>query len=235
MWRRAQFEVDRHAREAPPSPYVLRTTGFLAPELAAARHRLVHGGARARPPTPSGGPTGRSSARPRGCSRSPAATSGSACDYVRGESEPYRQRRRALRRPARARVDDARVRRAASAARSMAFDQLRVVHDVFGHAALGLGFDLQSEFATWLQCRTLFSADARPAAFCELVGAVTAYITTGEKPGLQAKLPPAELLAASRLTVRPGCRPGRTRPRAGPAASATSRGRPSGRTRDRRR
>ena len=73
-------------------------------------------------------------------------------------------------------------------------DQLRVVHDVFGHAALGLGFDLQSEFATWLQCRTLFSAAARPAAFCELVGAVTAYIVTGEKPGLQAKLPPAELL-----------------------------------------
>jgi hypothetical protein len=52
-------------------------------------------------------------------------------------------------------------------------DQLRVVHDVFGHAALGLGFDLQSEFATWLQCRTLFSADVRRAAFCELVGAVT--------------------------------------------------------------
>ena len=49
-------------------------------------------------------------------------------------------------------------------------DQLRVVHDVFGHAALGVGFDLQSEFATWLQCRTLFSDDARRAAFCELVG-----------------------------------------------------------------
>ena len=75
-------------------------------------------------------------------------------------------------------------------------DQLRVVHDVFGHAALGVGFDLQSEFATWLQCRTLFSDDARPAAFCELVGAVTAYITTGEKPGLRADLPPADLAAA---------------------------------------
>jgi hypothetical protein len=73
-------------------------------------------------------------------------------------------------------------------------DQLRVVHDVFGHAALGVGFDLQSEFATWLQCRTLFSAAARPAAFSELVGAVTAYVMTGEKPGLRAKLPPAELL-----------------------------------------
>jgi hypothetical protein len=47
------------------------------------------------------------------------------------------------------------------------FDELRVVHDVFGHAALGLGFDLQSEFATWLQCRALFSPAARPAAFSE--------------------------------------------------------------------
>jgi hypothetical protein len=75
-------------------------------------------------------------------------------------------------------------------------DQLRVVHDVFGHAALGVGFDLQSEFATWLQCRTLFSRDARGAAFCELVGATTTYIVTGEKPGLRADLPPAELVAA---------------------------------------
>jgi hypothetical protein len=73
-------------------------------------------------------------------------------------------------------------------------DQLRVVHHVLGHAALGVGFDLQAEFATWLQCRTLFSAEARPAAFCELVGAVTAYVATGEKPRLVAKLPPDELL-----------------------------------------
>jgi hypothetical protein len=75
-------------------------------------------------------------------------------------------------------------------------DQLRVVHDVFGHAALGVGFDLQSEFATWLQCRTLLSAEARGAAFCELVGAVTTYIATGEKPGLRADLPPKALVAA---------------------------------------
>jgi hypothetical protein len=58
-------------------------------------------------------------------------------------------------------------------------DQLRVVRDVFGRAALGLGFDLQSEFATWLQCRPLFSPPARGAAFCELVGAVTAFVARG--------------------------------------------------------
>jgi hypothetical protein len=82
------------------------------------------------------------------------------------------------------------------------FDQLRVVHDVFGHAALGVGFDLQSEFATWLQCRTLFSDAARPAAFCELVGAVTAYVLTGEKLALRAKLPPVELLTACAVSER---------------------------------
>jgi hypothetical protein len=76
-------------------------------------------------------------------------------------------------------------------------DQLRVIHDVFGHAALGLGFDLQAEFATWLQCRALFSPAARPAAFCELVGAVTAYVLTGSKPALDAKLPPRELLQSA--------------------------------------
>ncbi len=75
-------------------------------------------------------------------------------------------------------------------------DHARVVHDVFGHAALGLGFDVQAEYGTWLQCRTLFSAQARPAAFCELVGAVTAYVMTGEKPALRADLPPVELIAA---------------------------------------
>lgn len=67
-------------------------------------------------------------------------------------------------------------------------DQLRTVHDVLGHAALGLGFDLQSEYAAWLYCRPLFSRLARPAAFCELVGAVTAYVVTGVKPALRADL-----------------------------------------------
>lgn len=74
-------------------------------------------------------------------------------------------------------------------------DRLRVVHDVFGHAALGLGFDVQSEYATWLQCRTLFSPRARAAAFTELVGAVTTYVMTGAKPLLRADLPPEDLLA----------------------------------------
>jgi hypothetical protein len=69
-------------------------------------------------------------------------------------------------------------------------DHLHTVHDVLGHAAVGLGFDLQSEYAAWLYCRPLFSETARPAAFCELAGAVTSYVLTGAKPRLRADLPP---------------------------------------------
>jgi hypothetical protein len=65
-----------------------------------------------------------------------------------------------------------------------------------------VGFDVQAEYATWLQCRTLFSPAARPAAFCELVGAVTAYITTGVKPALRADLPPASLVPRPRTGDR---------------------------------
>ena len=83
------------------------------------------------------------------------------------------------------------------------------MHDVFGHAALGVGFDLQSEYAAWLQCRVLFSEAARPAAFCELVGAVTAYVSTGVKPGLRAKVAPVgwmwvSVAALKRLTEGEG-------------------------------
>ena len=77
---------------------------------------------------------------------------------------------------------------------NITLDRLRMVHDVLGHAALGLGFDLQSEYAAWLYCRPLFSASARPAAFCELVGAVTTHVLTGARPRLRADLPPADLL-----------------------------------------
>jgi hypothetical protein len=76
-------------------------------------------------------------------------------------------------------------------------DRLRVVHDVLGHAALGLGFDLDAEFATWLQCRVLFGPEARRAAFTELVGAVTAFVATGRPPGLRAGLAPVALERAA--------------------------------------
>jgi len=132
--------------------------------------------------------------------------------YVRGESDPYRD---AAELCAELRGSGSMTARTIACdephpllggEKGGAVDQLRVVHDVLGHAALGVGFDLQSEFATWLQCRTLFSPVARAAAFCELVGAVTTYITTGDKPDLRANLPPADLVAACDIRSIPPAR-----------------------------
>jgi hypothetical protein len=199
-WHRAQLEVDRLASEPAPAPHVLRTTGFLRPAVA---ERVA------------GWYTGAPAARAGAVRRSYRALEhetarlfelvghglGVHVSHVR-DDDPYRN--------AAELCADLREHRsmmlttiATEAPHPLlggqeggVVDQLRVVHDVFGHAALGVGFDLQSEFATWLQCRALFSRDARGAAFCELVGATTTYIVTGEKPGLRADLPPAELLTA---------------------------------------
>jgi hypothetical protein len=197
-WRRAQIEFARRARELPLPPERLRGTGFLRPDVAEriadwyledAPQADVHGAYAA---------LERDTARLFGLIRREL---GVRVGYVHMDGDPYAS--------AAELCADLRERRsmflttiACEAAphpllggdEGGPVDQLRVVHDVFGHAALGLGFDLQSEFSTWLQCRVLFSPEARPAAFTELVGAVTAYITTGEKPRLMAKLPPRDLL-----------------------------------------
>ena len=187
-WPRAQHALALYAREAPPSPHVLRTTGLLAPELAERiTEWFLAPGVVSPEVRRSYRALGRESVRladvARQClgvrvafSDEEAYTSGAdlcadlrehgTMVLVRDEPHPL--------------LD------------AECFDALRVVHDVFGHAALGVGFDLQSEYAAWLQCRVLFSEVARPAAFCELVGAVTAYVSTGVKPGLRAKVAPVE-------------------------------------------
>jgi hypothetical protein len=200
-WPRAQLEAGRLARAAAPAPSVLRTTGFLPAELA---ERVAEWF--------TGKPTARADAVRRSYEALERETArlfdvasrglGVGVRYVRGEGDPYESAAELC-----AELRD----RGSMTLTTIAcedphpllggveggvIDQLRVVHDVFGHAALGVGFDLQSEYATWLQCRALFSDDARPAAFSELVGAVTAYVMTGEKPGLRADLPPTELLTA---------------------------------------
>jgi len=201
-WRRAQIEFARHAREVPPAPDVLRTTGFLPPDLA---ERVTDWYLEdAATPTDevlhAYGALERDTARLFGVIRREL---GVRVGYLHMSGDPYGG--------AAELCADLRDRRSMflttiaceeqehpllGGLEGGTVDQLRVVHDVFGHAALGLGFDLQSEFSTWLQCRALFSPAARPAAFTELVGAVTAYISTGEKPALAAKLPPADLLMA---------------------------------------
>jgi hypothetical protein len=206
-WPRAQLELDRHARELPLPPYVLRTTGFLEPELAEQVAEWFGG-----PPTTPNGAVRRAY---RALERETARLFGIVRDglgvrveYVRSDRDPYGSAVE-LCTELRERGSMMLTTIACDAphpllggAEGGVVDQLRVVHDVFGHAALGVGFDLQSEFATWLQCRTLFSDEARPAAFCELVGAVTAYVMTGEKPPLRADLPPTELLAACDIALR---------------------------------
>jgi hypothetical protein len=209
-WRRAQLEVDRLATEPLIAPGVLRTTGFMAPALAEWVSLWFTGA----PAAPAGTVRDAYRALERDTQRLyESVTSeglGVRVRYVRDEADPYHDAAELV-----AELRDHASMTLTTVARDEphpllggeeggVVDQLRVVHDVFGHAALGVGFDLQSEFATWLQCRALFSAEARPAAFCELVGTVTAYVLTGEKPGLRADLPPAELIAACAVDARQG-------------------------------
>jgi hypothetical protein len=211
-WRRAQTMVSRLALEARVPPSVLRSTGFLTPEV---EDRVIDWF------------TGAQRAPEDAIQRSykalehetvrlfeivcrPVSSGGLGVQMhlVRSEDAPYsdaaelcaelRQRQTTSVATIAARDPHPLLGGAAGGV----FDQLLVVHDVLGHAALGVGFDLQSEFSTWLQCRTLFSAEAQGAAFCELVGAVTTFVGTGEKPPLRADLPPPELLAEAGGSVR---------------------------------
>lgn len=205
-WGRAQLEVDRLVRDCPPAPHLLRTTGFLRLELAERVADWFTG----EPTAPTDAVRQSYRALDRETARlfeivgraRPLGGLGVRVQLVRDASDPYRNAAELC-----AELRERGSMTLTTIARDEphpllggeeggVVDQLRVVHDVFGHAALGVGFDLQSEFATWLQCRTLFSVEARPAVFCELVGAVTTYVLTGEKPGLRADLPPAELVAA---------------------------------------
>lgn len=194
------------ARETPLAPRVLRATGFLRPELAArvADWFMADPTARADTVRQSYGALERETAR----LFETVGRLGVRVQLVRDERDPYSDAAELC-----AELRERGSMTLTTIARDEphpllggeeggVVDQLRVIHDVFGHAALGVGFDLQSEFATWLQCRTLFSPAARPAAFCELVGAVTTFVMSGEKPGLRADVPPAELLAACDVAGR---------------------------------
>jgi hypothetical protein len=212
QWNAAQLAVGTLAREPRVASPVLRATGFLRPDLVELVADWFLG-----EPTASEDAVRQSYRALAGetatlydivCGARSSGGLGVRVHYVRGAGDPY----------AAAAELCAELRRHRTVSLTTiacdqphpllggeeggAVDQLRVVHDVFGHAALGVGFDLQSEFATWLQCRALFSAEARGAAFCELVGAVTTFIASGEKPGLRADLPPDALVAACRVDAR---------------------------------
>ena len=209
-WRRAQDVVDRLAREPGIAPCVLRRTGFLRQELA----ERVTDWFTEEPTAPADAVRSSYRALERDTARlfevvRRAPSLGGVGVRVRhggNGREPYRgaaelcaelREHGSMTHTSFGMIARNEPHPLLGGEQGGVLDQLRVVHDVFGHAALGVGFDLQSEFASWLQCRTLFSEAARPAAFCELVGAVTTYILTGREPALHADLPPTDLLPAA--------------------------------------
>jgi hypothetical protein len=83
-----------------------------------------------------------------------------------------------------------------------AYDRFRAVHDILGHARLGLGFDRHGEYAVWLSQERFHSPLARRALATELHGQHSVYWTTGEMAEPKAVLLDAGLLRRSRLRGR---------------------------------
>jgi hypothetical protein len=79
-----------------------------------------------------------------------------------------------------------------------AYDRFRAVHDVLGHARLGLGFDRDGEFAVWLSQERFHSPMARRALATELHGQHSVRWTTGEVAEPKAVLLDPGLLSRSR-------------------------------------
>jgi hypothetical protein len=87
-----------------------------------------------------------------------------------------------------------------------AYDRFRAVHDILGHARLGLGFDRHGEYGVWLSQERFHSPLARRALATELHGQHSVYWTTGQMAEPKAVLLDPGLLRRSRLP-----RPGATR------------------------
>lgn len=85
-------------------------------------------------------------------------------------------------------------------------DAFRAVHDAFGHAAIGRGFDRHGEEAAFLTHRRMFSPMARPALATETRGQNSAFITTGAFPEQKVNTLPSGLqlpvLSSSRSGMR---------------------------------
>jgi hypothetical protein len=78
------------------------------------------------------------------------------------------------------------------------YDRFGAVHDVLGHAHLGVGFDREGEYATWRFQERFHSLLARRALATELHGEHSVRWTTGEVPEHKAVLLDARVLARSR-------------------------------------
>lgn len=79
-----------------------------------------------------------------------------------------------------------------------AYDRFRAVHDVLGHAYLGVGFDRDGEYATWQFQEQFHSPLARRALATELHAEHCVRWTTGELPEHKAVLLDERVVKASR-------------------------------------
>jgi hypothetical protein len=82
-----------------------------------------------------------------------------------------------------------------------AYDRFRGVHDVLGHARLGLGFDRDGEFAVWRSQARFHSPLARWALATELHGQHSVLCMTGEQAQPKAILLDRRLLRRSVTTA----------------------------------
>jgi hypothetical protein len=82
--------------------------------------------------------------------------------------------------------------------RGGAYDRFRAVHDVLGHAALGVGFDRHGEYATWRYQERFHGPAARLALATELHGEHSVRWTTGELAAHRAVLLDGRLLRRAR-------------------------------------
>lgn len=74
-----------------------------------------------------------------------------------------------------------------------AYDQFRAVHDFFGHAGVGTGFDRHGEFEAWLEHLSMFTGKGRLAASSELHGENSTLVVTGKSAPHNAVLLPEEV------------------------------------------
>jgi hypothetical protein len=74
-------------------------------------------------------------------------------------------------------------------------DKFRAVHDAFGHAATGRGFDRHGEEAAWLAHSRMFAGPARAAMTTETRGQNSTLIATGQFAPQKTALMPRELMA----------------------------------------
>jgi len=85
-----------------------------------------------------------------------------------------------------------------------AYDRFRGVHDVLGHARLGLGFDRDGEFACWRSQERFHGPLARWALATELHGQHSVYWTTGQLAEPKAiLLDPGLLERSATAALRP--------------------------------